>query len=71
MDRNFPCPCAAEFADDQRAGLHHALNQPGAHRCTPRITKMTQSSAPNRHLVPRKFQNHGESEPGQQGKRNV
>lgn len=53
MDRNLPRPGAAEFAYDQRACFQHPLNQRGAHCCTPRITKMTQSPTQNRHLVPR------------------
>ena len=71
MDRNLPRPRPPQFANDQRAGLHHPLDQRVADRRSPRITKMTQSSTPNRHLVPHRYSDHGESEPRRQGKQNM
>ena len=71
MDRNLPRPRAAELANDQRAGLHDPVDQRATYRRTPRITKITQSSSPNRHLGPRKSQNQRESEHDTYGKQNV
>ncbi|WP_162800677.1 hypothetical protein [Acidibrevibacterium fodinaquatile] len=38
---------------------------------TARITKMTESSTPNHHLVPHQYKNHGESDVRHEHKQNV
>ncbi len=71
MDRNLPRPRAPEFAYDQRASFHYPFNPRVADRPAPRITKMSQSSASNRHLVPLHCRDHRESEPNSNSKKNV
>jgi hypothetical protein len=71
MDRNLSRPRPPEFAYHQRPGLHHPLHQRTAYCRTARITKMTESSTPNHHLVPHQYKNHGESDVRHEHKQNV